>query len=125
MDGTPYEKNVAGNRLKKLFTREHLRELVSEYRRQRDDIIVERQARAQNPVRLRELQEMMDAACQSVAEPLENVIWMKSDLFFFWICFGFIHIFLGFFGFFLIFRNCSCRCFFDAIVLLFDYGAIE
>jgi hypothetical protein len=76
LDGTPYEKNVAGNQLKKFFTRDHLqndRELVSEYRRQRDAAIAERQARAQNPVRLRELHEMMDSARRGVARSLENV----------------------------------------------------
>lgn len=80
--------NVAGNWLKKFFARDYLREdheLVSEYRRQRDAAIAERQARAQNPAKLRELPEIIDAAGQSVVEPIWNVekilIWMKNKLF--------------------------------------------
>ena len=72
LDGTPLAATFAGNRLKKFFTRDLLRydrELQDEYLTHRRDVIRERQTRAANPDRLRELMDMVDNAKRGQGPP--------------------------------------------------------
>lgn len=74
LDSTPLTPSVAGDRLKKFFTRDQLlfdHQMVEDYREQQDAAIKERQARAARSERLQELNEIMKAAKASRPVPEE------------------------------------------------------
>ena len=65
IDEIPLADSIAGNRLKRYFTRDELQydsQLLKEFRDKRETAVRERQARSARPARLEELRGMIDAA---------------------------------------------------------------